>query len=147
MKRSGFSSQSSDGDIEDPDVKLRSYVRKFLALRMNKDVTKATDMIESQKKTVSFAINQRKKYLDNKVILFNFRIIIYLSYLIKFFIYFFWKNIFQINNLNVANEQNKDAGFIEERKAMSPDNKLDLDEKRSKYIIYDFNIILFLIFK
>ncbi|PBC29174.1 Iporin [Apis cerana cerana] len=101
LKRSGFSSQSSDGDIEDPDVKLRSYVRKFLALRMNKDVTKATDMIESQKKTVSFAINQRKKYLDNK-----------------------------INNLNVANEQNKDAGFIEERKAMSPDNKLDLDEKR-----------------
>ncbi|XP_006558771.1 uncharacterized protein LOC726949 isoform X7 [Apis mellifera] len=101
LKRSGFSSQSSDGDIEDPDVKLRSYVRKFLALRMNKDVTKATDMIESQKKTVSFAINQRKKYLDNK-----------------------------INNLNVANEQNKDAGFIEEKKAMSPDNKLDLDEKR-----------------
>ncbi|XP_043784969.1 uncharacterized protein LOC122710860 isoform X3 [Apis laboriosa] len=100
LKRSGFSSQSSDGDIEDPDVKLRSYVRKFLALRMNKDVTKATDMIESQKKTVSFAINQRKKYLDNK-----------------------------INNLNVANEQNKDAGFTEEKKAMSPD-KLDLDEKR-----------------
>lgn len=72
----------------------------------------------------------------------------YLSYyLIKFFIYFFEKNIFQINNLNVPNEQNKDAGFTEERKAMSPDNKLDLDEKRSKYIIYDFNIILFLIFK
>lgn len=96
MKRSGFSSQSSDGDIEDPDVKLRSYVRKFLALRMNKDVTKATDMIESQKKTVSFAINQRKKYLDNKVILFNFRIIIYLSYLIKFFIYFFEKIYFRL---------------------------------------------------
>lgn len=96
LKRSGFSSQSSDGDIEDPDVKLRSYVRKFLALRMNKDVTKATDMIESQKKTVSFAINQRKKYLDNKVILFNFRIIIYLSYLIKFFIYFFEKIYFRL---------------------------------------------------
>lgn len=76
LKRSGFSSQSSDGDTEDPDVKLRSYVRKFLALRMNKDVTKATDMIESQKKTVSFAVNQRKKYLDNKVILFDFCIII-----------------------------------------------------------------------
>ncbi|XP_076175070.1 uncharacterized protein LOC143150573 isoform X1 [Ptiloglossa arizonensis] len=66
LKRSGFSSQSSDGDTEDPDVKLRSYVRKFLALRMNKDVTKTPDMIESQKKTVSFAVNQRKKYLDNK---------------------------------------------------------------------------------
>lgn len=76
LKRSGFSSQSSDGDTEDPDVKLRSYVRKFLALRMNKDVTKATDMIESQKKTVSFAVNQRKKYLDNKVILLDFCIII-----------------------------------------------------------------------
>lgn len=67
LKRSGFSSQSSDGDTEDPDVKLRSYVRKFLALRMNKDV-KTTDMIESQKKTVSFAVNQRKKHLDDKVI-------------------------------------------------------------------------------
>lgn len=76
LKRSGFSSQSSDGDTEDPDVKLRSYVRKFLALRMNKDVTKATDMIESQKKTVSFAVNQRKKYLDNKVILLDFCITI-----------------------------------------------------------------------
>ncbi|XP_043507827.1 uncharacterized protein LOC122527578 isoform X4 [Frieseomelitta varia] len=101
LKRSGFSSQSSDGDTEDPDVKLRSYVRKFLALRMNKDVTKVTDMIESQKKTVSFAVNQRKKYLDNKV------------------------------NLNiVTNEQEKDSAFTEERRAMSPDNKLDLDEKR-----------------
>ncbi|KOX67605.1 Iporin [Melipona quadrifasciata] len=101
LKRSGFSSQSSDGDTEDPDVKLRSYVRKFLALRMNKDVTKVTDMIESQKKTVSFAVNQRKKYLDNKV------------------------------NLNIAtNEQEKDPAFTEERRAMSPDNKLDLDEKR-----------------
>lgn len=68
LKRSGFSSQSSDGDTEDPDVKLRSYVRKFLSLRMNKDITKATDMIESQKKTVSFAVHQRKKCLDNKVI-------------------------------------------------------------------------------
>ncbi|XP_050574059.1 uncharacterized protein LOC126914323 isoform X3 [Bombus affinis] len=101
LKRSGFSSQSSDGDTEDPDVKLRSYVRKFLALRMNKDVTKATDMIESQKKTVSFAVNQRKKYLDNK------------------------------GNLNVTtNEQSKDIVFPDERRAMSPDNKLDLDEKR-----------------
>ncbi|XP_060820758.1 uncharacterized protein LOC132909751 isoform X4 [Bombus pascuorum] len=101
LKRSGFSSQSSDGDTEDPDVKLRSYVRKFLALRMNKDVTKATDMIESQKKTVSFAVNQRKKYLDNK------------------------------GNLNVTtNEQSKDIVFTDERRAMSPDNKLDLDEKR-----------------
>lgn len=68
LKRSGFSSQSSDGDIDDPDLKFRAYVRKFLALRMNKDIIKNTDMLESQKKTVSFAVNQRKKYLDNKVI-------------------------------------------------------------------------------
>lgn len=67
LKRSGFSSQSSDGDTEDPDVKLRSYVRKFLSLRMNKDISKTTDMMESQKKTVSFAVNQRKAYLDSKV--------------------------------------------------------------------------------
>ncbi|CAL7934204.1 unnamed protein product [Xylocopa violacea] len=102
LKRSGFSSQSSDGDTEYPDVKLRSYVRKFLALRMNKDVTKATEMIESQKKTVSFAVNQRKKYLDNKT-----------------------------SNLNAAtSEQTNDPAFIEERRATSPDSKLDLDEKR-----------------
>ncbi|CAK9820832.1 AP-4 complex accessory subunit RUSC2 [Anthophora plagiata] len=105
LKRSGFSS-SSDGDTEDPDVKLRSYVRKFLALRMNKDVTKATDMmdmIESQKKTVSFAVNQRKKYLDNKT-----------------------------NNLNaVASESSEETTLIEEKREMVPDNKsLDLDEKR-----------------
>ncbi|XP_043478987.1 uncharacterized protein LOC122509202 isoform X3 [Leptopilina heterotoma] len=63
LKRSGFSSQSSDGD-EDSEVKLRSYVRKFLALRMNKDLLKTIDMGESQKKTVSFATGQRK-YLDD----------------------------------------------------------------------------------
>ncbi|XP_043267782.1 uncharacterized protein [Venturia canescens] len=65
LKRSGFSSQSSDGD-EDPDLKLRSYVRKFLALRMNKDIGKAADMMESHKKSVSFAVHQRKAYLANK---------------------------------------------------------------------------------
>ncbi|XP_033336769.2 uncharacterized protein LOC117226503 isoform X2 [Megalopta genalis] len=103
LKRSGFSSQSSDGDTEDPDVKLRSYVRKFLALRMNKDVTKTTDMLESQKKTVSFAVNQRKKYLDNKT-----------------------------NNLNtVPNEQTKDCTLAEERRDTSPENRsLDLDDKK-----------------
>lgn len=104
LKRSGFSSQSSDGDVDDPDVKLRSYVRKFLSLRMNKDITKATDMIESQKKTVSFAVHQRKKCIDNK-----------------------------INNLNtVANEQSKESALTEDRTdIMSPDSKsLDLDEKR-----------------
>ncbi|XP_076673106.1 uncharacterized protein LOC143371620 isoform X3 [Andrena cerasifolii] len=102
LKRSGFSSQSSDGDTEDSDVKLRSYVRKFLALRMNKDV-KTTDMIESQKKTVSFAVNQRKKHLDDK-----------------------------INNLNaVTSEQNKDCTLKEERRDTNPENKpLDLDEKK-----------------
>ncbi|XP_034173860.2 uncharacterized protein LOC117601331 isoform X2 [Osmia lignaria lignaria] len=103
LKRSGFSSQSSDGDTENPDVKLRSYVRKFLSLKMNKDITKATDMIESQKKTVSFAVHQRKKCLDNKT-----------------------------NNLNtVTNEQSKEPALVEERRDTSPDSKLlDLDEKR-----------------
>ncbi|XP_012276406.1 uncharacterized protein LOC105697569 isoform X2 [Orussus abietinus] len=66
LKRSGFSSQSSDGDRDDLDIKLRSYVRKFLALKMNKDVYKNVDMLESQKKSVSFAVHQRRRYLDNK---------------------------------------------------------------------------------
>lgn len=57
LKRSGFSSSSDDGD--DPDVKLRSYVRKFLALKMNRDM-KGAEMFESQKKTVSFAVHQKK---------------------------------------------------------------------------------------
>ena len=61
LKRSGFSSESSETDPnDDPDVKLRSYVRKFLSLKMNKDIVKVTDMMESQKKTVSFAVQQRK---------------------------------------------------------------------------------------
>ncbi|KAG8037830.1 hypothetical protein G9C98_006041 [Cotesia typhae] len=62
LKRSGFSSSSDDG--EDPDVKLRSYVRKFLALKMNKEIVRA-EMLESQKKTVNFAVN-RRGFLDNK---------------------------------------------------------------------------------
>lgn len=42
--------------------------------------------------------------------------------------------MFQISNLNaVANEQTKDPAPIEERRSMSPENKLDLDEKRSMY--------------
>ncbi|XP_057324936.1 uncharacterized protein LOC130667410 isoform X1 [Microplitis mediator] len=64
LKRSGFSSSSDDG--EDPDIRLRSYVRKFLALKMNKDAVKA-EMLESQKKTVSFAVN-RRPYLDSKIL-------------------------------------------------------------------------------
>lgn len=68
LKRSGFSSQSSDGDVENTDVKLRSYVRKFLALKMNKDsLIKNIDMGESHRKTVSFAIHQRNKHLNTKV--------------------------------------------------------------------------------
>ncbi|XP_015601751.1 uncharacterized protein LOC107270863 isoform X3 [Cephus cinctus] len=66
LKRSGFSSQNSDVDADDVDVKLRSYVRKFLALKMNQDIAKTVDMMDSQKKTVSFAVHQRKQYLDNK---------------------------------------------------------------------------------
>lgn len=67
LKRSAISSQSSDGDI-DNEVKVRSYVRKFLALRMNKEpLVRNIDMGESQRKTVSFAVHQRKKHLDAKV--------------------------------------------------------------------------------
>lgn len=67
LRRSGFSSQSSDGDSEDQDIKLRSYVRKFLCLKMNKDLVKNIDLMESQKKTVSFAVQKRKELLENKV--------------------------------------------------------------------------------
>lgn len=67
LKRSGFSSQSSDSD-ENAEVKVRSYVRKFLALRMNKEpLVRNIDMGDSQRKTVSFAVHQRKKHLDPKV--------------------------------------------------------------------------------
>jgi len=68
LKRSAISSQSSDGDIDNAEVKVRSYVRKFLALRMNKDpLIRNIDMGESQRKTVSFAVHQRRKHLDAKV--------------------------------------------------------------------------------
>lgn len=68
LKRSAISSQSSDGDIDNAEVKVRSYVRKFLALKMNKDsLIRNIDMGESQRKTVSFAGHQRKKHLDAKV--------------------------------------------------------------------------------
>ncbi|XP_015117869.1 uncharacterized protein LOC107041695 isoform X3 [Diachasma alloeum] len=66
LRRSGFSSNSSDDGSEDSDIKLRSYVRKFLSLKMNKDIAKGAEMLESQKKTVSFAVHQRKSYLDVK---------------------------------------------------------------------------------
>ncbi|XP_011646795.1 uncharacterized protein LOC105433279 isoform X2 [Pogonomyrmex barbatus] len=68
LKRSAISSQSSDGDIDNAEVKVRSYVRKFLALKMNKDpLIRNIDMGESQRKTVSFAVHQRKKHLDSKL--------------------------------------------------------------------------------
>ncbi|RLU24449.1 hypothetical protein DMN91_002538 [Ooceraea biroi] len=67
LKRSAISSQSSDGDMDNAEVKVRSYVRKFLALRMNKEtLARNVDMGESQRKTVSFAVHQRKKHLDAK---------------------------------------------------------------------------------
>ncbi|KAK0077326.1 hypothetical protein PV325_004085 [Microctonus aethiopoides] len=67
FKRSGLSSNSSDDSCEDSEVRLRSYVRKFLSLKMNKDI-KAVDMLDSQKKTVSFAqINQRQLCLNDKL--------------------------------------------------------------------------------
>ncbi|XP_048513456.1 uncharacterized protein LOC105688579 isoform X2 [Athalia rosae] len=65
LRHSGFSSQSSDGDSEDQDVKLRSYVKKFLRLKMNKDLVKNVDMMESQKKTVSFAVQRGKLHLPD----------------------------------------------------------------------------------
>ncbi|XP_012222249.2 uncharacterized protein [Linepithema humile] len=94
LKRSGFSSQSSDGD-ENAEVKVRSYVRKFLALRMNKDpLVRNIDMGDSQRKTVSFAVHQRKKHLDAKS-----------------------------SNLNVAvNEQNQDQA-VEDRSTELEDKK------------------------
>lgn len=59
MKRSGISS-SSDGDDENSEMRLRSCVRRFLNLRMNKDICKTIDLGDSQKKTVSFAMNQNR---------------------------------------------------------------------------------------
>ncbi|KAG5326645.1 RUSC2 protein, partial [Pseudoatta argentina] len=103
LKRSAISSQSSDGDIDNAEVKVRSYVRKFLALRMNKDpLVRNIDMGESQRKTVSFATHQRKKHLDAK-----------------------------LNNLNVVvNEQNHDQAtedklieFEEKKKMVSSVNR------------------------
>ena len=70
LKRSGFSSHSSDGDTgseHDADIKLRSCVRRFLALKMNQDMAKMIDMADSQKKTVSFAVNGKPRFLDEKV--------------------------------------------------------------------------------
>lgn len=67
LKHSAISSQS-DGDIENAEVKVRSHVRKFLALKMNKDpLIRDADIGESQRKTVSFAVNQKKKHLDAEV--------------------------------------------------------------------------------
>ncbi|XP_072756496.1 uncharacterized protein [Anoplolepis gracilipes] len=64
LKHSAISSQS-DGDVENAEVKVRSYVRKFLALKMNKDpLIKDVDIGESQRKTVSFAVNKKKKHPD-----------------------------------------------------------------------------------
>ncbi|KAI4495441.1 hypothetical protein M0802_008655 [Mischocyttarus mexicanus] len=103
LKRSGLSSESSEGDNEDPEVKLRSYVRKFLALRMNKDVVKNIDMAESQKKTVSFALHERKRYSNEKP-----------------------------NNTSVTtNEHNKDKCFQDTNKETNLENKVDLEEKRN----------------
>lgn len=68
LRRSGFSSHSSDGDSDhDADIKLRSCVRRFLALKMNQDMAKMIDMADSQKKTVSFAVNGQQRYVDDKV--------------------------------------------------------------------------------
>ncbi|XP_070523423.1 uncharacterized protein [Cardiocondyla obscurior] len=115
LKRSAISSQSSDGDI-DNEVKVRSYVRKFLALKMNKDpLVKNIDLGESQKKTVSFAMHQRKKHLDTK-----------------------------LNNVNVISEQSHDqvaeerlTGLEEKKKMVSSVHKaVDL---LLKYWNADFN--------
>ncbi|KAL6425881.1 hypothetical protein ACFW04_008895 [Cataglyphis niger] len=71
LKHSAISSQS-DGDIENAEVKVRSHVRKFLALKMNKDLLiRDVDIGESQRKTVSFAVNKKKKHLDAELNNFN----------------------------------------------------------------------------
>ncbi|XP_015176459.1 PREDICTED: uncharacterized protein LOC107066398 isoform X1 [Polistes dominula] len=118
LKRSGLSSESSEGDNEDPEVKLRSYVRKFLALRMNKDVVKNIDMAESQKKTVSFALHERKRYSNEKP-----------------------------NNISVTtNEYNKDKCFQDTNKEINPENKMDLEEKRNMILSVSKSVDLLLIY-
>ncbi|XP_014613809.1 PREDICTED: uncharacterized protein LOC106792140 isoform X6 [Polistes canadensis] len=118
LKRSGLSSESSEGDNEDPEVKLRSYVRKFLALRMNKDVVKNIDMAESQKKTVSFALHERKRYSNEKP-----------------------------NNISVTtNEHNKDKCFQDTNKEINPENKMDLEEKRNMILSVSKSVDLLLIY-
>jgi len=92
LKRSAISSQSSDGDMDNAEVKVRSYVRKFLALRMNKEpLIRNVDMGESQRKTVSFAVHQRRKHLDKvkyqikfiiEIVLRNFIIFSFILYII-----------------------------------------------------------------
>ncbi|GAB1869799.1 Iporin [Camponotus japonicus] len=101
LKHSAISSQS-EGDIDNAEVKVRSHVRKFLALKMNKDpLVRDVDVGESQRKTVSFAVNQKKKHLDA-----------------------------ERNNFNVVNDQNQDQAvenklveFEEKRKMVSSVNR------------------------
>lgn len=68
LKRSGFSTQSSDGDASDVDseFRLRSCVKRFLDLKINQDMSKVMDMADSQKKTVSFAVNNRQKLIEDQ---------------------------------------------------------------------------------
>lgn len=130
LKRSAISSQSSDGDV-DNEVKVRSYVRKFLALKMNKDpLVRNIDMGESQRKTVSFAMHQRKKHLDAKVNHYTnfsasgFPILCSICSVVT------CKNVysFQLNNLNViVNEQSH--GQTTENRLM------ELEEKKSTHVI------------
>lgn len=101
LKHSAISSQS-EGDIDNAEVKVRSHVRKFLALKMNKDpLVRDVDVGESQRKTVSFAVNQKKKHLDA-----------------------------ELNNFNIVNDQNQDQAvenklveFEEKRKMVSSVNR------------------------
>lgn len=127
LKRSGFSSQSSDGD-ENAEVKVRSYVRKFLALRMNKDpLVRNIDMGDSQRKTVSFAVHQRKKHLDTKVKYWaNFNINGFVTFMISLILIC----LFQSSNF-VVNEQNQDQ--IEDRST-------ELEDKRSTCLLFNLAI-------
>jgi len=126
LKRSGFSSQSSDGD-ENAEVKVRSYVRKFLALRMNKDpFVRNIDMGDSQRKTVSFAVHQRKKHLDAKV---KHRAN---NSFVTFIMFLTLVCLFQSNNLNVIiNEQNQDQAI--------EDRSTELEDKKSTHVSIKFD--------
>uniref|UniRef100_A0ABD2XDI0 Iporin n=1 Tax=Trichogramma kaykai TaxID=54128 RepID=A0ABD2XDI0_9HYME len=69
LSRSNYSTCSDDSSCDlDKSMKLRSCVKKFLALKINQDIPKMIDMTDSQKKTVSFAVNRKQGLLMQDMI-------------------------------------------------------------------------------